>query len=194
MCAWPLRGSIRRARSSTTSRSIAFQRPLPARASIDGIRRFLASRNDPRPVTTYRAGFDAFWEIDVFGRVRSQVRAAAANAESFEADADDVRVSVAAEVARNYFEVRGLQQQLAVAERSLANQQRDAAPDAGPARRGHRRRAGRRERRGACRGDRGEHPADPKRDRAARASHRRADRASDRGSSVSICRRGRTRR
>jgi multidrug efflux system outer membrane protein len=76
----------------------------------------------PRPITTYRAGFDAFWEIDVFGRVRSQVRAAAASAESFAADVDDVRVSVAAEIARNYFEVRGLQQQLAVAERSLVNQ------------------------------------------------------------------------
>ena len=35
---------------------------------------------------------------------------------------DDVRVSVAAEVARNYFELRGLQQQLAVADRSLTNQ------------------------------------------------------------------------
>ena len=76
----------------------------------------------PRPITTYRAGFDAFWEVDVFGRVRSQVRAAAANAEGFEAEVDDVRVSVAAEVARNYFELRGLQQQLAVAERSLLNQ------------------------------------------------------------------------
>ena len=76
----------------------------------------------PRPITTYRAGFDAFWEIDVFGRVRSQVRAAAANAEGFEAEVDDVRVSVAAEVARNYFELRGLQQQLAVADRSLLNQ------------------------------------------------------------------------
>jgi outer membrane protein, multidrug efflux system len=76
----------------------------------------------PRPITTFRAGFDAFWEIDVFGRVRSQVRAAAANAESFEAEVDDVRVSVAAETARNYFELRGLQQQLAVADRSLLNQ------------------------------------------------------------------------
>ena len=76
----------------------------------------------PRPITTYRAGFDAFWEIDVFGRVRSQVQAAAANATSFEAERDDVRVSVAAEVARNYFELRGLQQQLAVADRSLVNQ------------------------------------------------------------------------
>ena len=78
--------------------------------------------NEPVRVTTYSLGFDAFWEIDVFGRIRSQVRAAAATAESFEADVDDVRVSVAAEVARNYFELRGLQQQLAVADRSLMNQ------------------------------------------------------------------------
>ena len=34
----------------------------------------------PLDTTTYSAGFDAFWEIDLFGRVRSAVRAAAANA------------------------------------------------------------------------------------------------------------------
>ena len=77
---------------------------------------------EPRALTTYRAGFDAFWEIDLFGRVRSQIRAASATAQSFEASADDVRVSVVAETARNYFEMRGLQQQFAVAERSLTNQ------------------------------------------------------------------------
>ena len=43
-------------------------------------------------------------------------------AEGLEASLEDVRVIVAAEVARNYFELRGLQQQLAVAERSLINQ------------------------------------------------------------------------
>jgi multidrug efflux system outer membrane protein len=76
----------------------------------------------PIRTETYRAGFDAFWEIDLFGRVRSAVAAARANAEAFEAMLDDVRVSVAAEVAHNYFELRGLQRQLAVLERSLANQ------------------------------------------------------------------------
>jgi multidrug efflux system outer membrane protein len=76
---------------------------------------------EPIDTTTYRAGFDAFWELDLFGRVRSAVRAAAASAESLDADLEDVRVSVAAEVARNYFELRGLQQQLAVTERSLTN-------------------------------------------------------------------------
>jgi multidrug efflux system outer membrane protein len=76
---------------------------------------------EPIDTTTYRAGFDAYWEIDLFGRVRSAVRAAAANAQSFDAALDDVRVSVAAEVARNYFELRGLQQQLEVTARNLAN-------------------------------------------------------------------------
>jgi len=78
---------------------------------------------EPVTISTYRAGFDAFWELDIFGRVRNQVRSAAANAENFAAALEDVRVSVAAEVARNYFEMRGLQQRLAVAERNLSNQQ-----------------------------------------------------------------------
>ena len=78
--------------------------------------------DEPRTITSYSTGFDAFWELDVFGRIRNQVRSAAATADSYAAFVDDVRVSVAAEVARNYFELRGLQQRLAVAERSLSNQ------------------------------------------------------------------------
>jgi multidrug efflux pump len=73
--------------------------------------------------TTYIGGFDAFWELDLFGRVRSATRAARSTAESFEASLEDVRLIIAAEVAREYFELRGLQQQLAVAEKNLANQQ-----------------------------------------------------------------------
>jgi len=56
------------------------------------------------------------------GRVRSAVAAASANAESFEAALSAVRVSVAAEVARNYFELRGVQQRMSVLDRSLVNQ------------------------------------------------------------------------
>jgi multidrug efflux system outer membrane protein len=77
--------------------------------------------DEPRTITSYSTGFDAFWELDVFGRIRSQVRSAAATAEGYAALVDDVRVSIAAEVARNYFELRGLQQRLAVAQRSLSN-------------------------------------------------------------------------
>jgi multidrug efflux system outer membrane protein len=96
---------------------------VTAEASVDRREQVIPGFTDePIDTTTYRAGFDAFWEIDVFGRVRSAIRAAAADAESFDATLEDVRVVIAAEVARNYFELRGLQQQLAVADRSLANQ------------------------------------------------------------------------
>lgn len=94
-----------------------------AEASADRRKQVIPGSTDkPVEISTYRAGFDAFWELDLFGRVRSAVRAAAATAESYELSLDDVRVIVAAEVARNYFELRALQQQLAVAERTLANQ------------------------------------------------------------------------
>jgi outer membrane protein, multidrug efflux system len=78
--------------------------------------------DEPVRVNTYRAGFDASWELDLFGRVRAAIAAASANAESFEAALAAVRVSVAAEVALNYFELRGIQQQLSVLDRSLTNQ------------------------------------------------------------------------
>jgi len=73
-------------------------------------------------INTYRIGLDASWELDFFGRVRAAIAAASANAESFESALAAVRVSVAADVALNYFELRGLQQRLSVLDRSLANQ------------------------------------------------------------------------
>jgi outer membrane protein, multidrug efflux system len=66
----------------------------------------------------YDAGFDATWELDLFGRVRRSVQAASANVAGFEASRLDALVSVTSEVARNYFELRGLQHQLAVARRN----------------------------------------------------------------------------
>jgi len=68
-------------------------------------------------------GFDASWEVDFFGRVGRNVRAASALAESSEHGLEDVQVSVAAEVARTYFDLRGAQRQLAVSQRNAATQQ-----------------------------------------------------------------------
>lgn len=97
---------------------------VPVSASVDRREQAIPGFSEARRgLSTYRLGFDASWEIDLFGRVHSAVQAASATAEAYEASLDDVRVSVVAEVARNYFELRGLQQQQAVAQRSLANQQ-----------------------------------------------------------------------
>lgn len=71
---------------------------------------------------TYQAGFDAGWEIDLFGRVRRGVEAAGAEAGAAQADLRDAQVTVAAEVARNYLELRGAQARLKVANRNLETQ------------------------------------------------------------------------
>src|SRR5713226_2488343 len=73
---------------------------------------------DAREMELYDAGVDATWELDLFGRVRRSVQAASAQVGSVEATRFDMLVSVIAEVARNYFELRGVQNQLAVARKN----------------------------------------------------------------------------
>lgn len=84
----------------------------------------------------YNAGFDATWELDLFGRVRRGIEASRAQVEGQEATLHDAQVSVTAEVARTYFELRGEQAELAVLQRNAANQQQtvdltDSLLDAG---------------------------------------------------------------
>jgi outer membrane protein, multidrug efflux system len=70
------------------------------------------------------AGFDASWELDLFGRVRRNVQAQGAFVAASREDLRDIRVTLTAELARTYFELRGAQEQLAVAQRNAENQQR----------------------------------------------------------------------
>jgi multidrug efflux system outer membrane protein len=70
------------------------------------------------------AGFDASWELDLFGRVRRGVQAQGALVGAAREDLRDVRVSLSAELARSYFELRGAQEQLTVAQRNAENQRR----------------------------------------------------------------------
>lgn len=77
---------------------------------------------DEREDDDVDVGFDASWELDFFGRVRRGIEAARADEESAAARVHDVQVTVTAEVARNYFVLRGLQEQLAVAVSNADNQ------------------------------------------------------------------------
>jgi multidrug efflux system outer membrane protein len=88
----------------------ATQAPLPG-----------LSRDD-REGNIADVGFDASWEIDLFGRVRRDVEAARADDAAAQATVQDAQVSVTAEIARNYFVLRGLQDQLAVASGNADNQ------------------------------------------------------------------------
>src|SRR5260221_77355 len=92
-------------------------------------RRFSATQLPGAPASfreqdVYDAGFDASWEVDIFGRVRSAFAARSALAGSASEELRDVQLSLVSELARTYFELRGAQRQLAVAEQNAANQRR----------------------------------------------------------------------
>ena len=76
----------------------------------------------PIDIDSSSVGFDASWEIDLFGHLRHQSAAADAMLGAERANLADARVVVAAEVARNYFELRGTQRQIVVARENLDNE------------------------------------------------------------------------
>ncbi len=111
-----LRGEARLDLAPTVQGSAGYTR---ARASD---RQLAPAPDADRNQDFYTSGFDAFWELDFFGRVRRGIEASSAEVRSAEAGVYATQVSVTAEVARNYFELRGAQQQLAVARRNADNQ------------------------------------------------------------------------
>ena len=97
-------GSVARAQQSQNQPLIGAL-PLPA--------------NFPFEYSVYQAGFDASWEIDIFGGKRRALEAATAEWEGAIEARNDVMVSLLAEVARNYVELRGSQYRLEIAQRDL---------------------------------------------------------------------------
>jgi len=116
-------GRLAEARATYDERKKDRYPTVPADASYNYAKQQIPGFYDqPITINTFRAGFDAYWEIDLFGRVRHNIAAARSDTLASEADLHDVQVSVVAELARNYFELRGAQWRLAVAQRSLQNQ------------------------------------------------------------------------
>jgi outer membrane protein, multidrug efflux system len=75
-----------------------------------------------RTVSFYDASFTANWELDFFGGVRRANESAAAQVDASVAGVHAAQTIVAAEIARNYLELRGLQQRVVVARDSIVNQ------------------------------------------------------------------------
>jgi NodT family efflux transporter outer membrane factor (OMF) lipoprotein len=76
-----------------------------------------------RTQNAFEAGFDAGWELDVFGGVRRDVEAAVAQVQGAEEGRRDVLVTLLADVARNYAELRGAQRQLEILDATVLSQQ-----------------------------------------------------------------------
>ena len=112
-----------------TSNTLPFQRgkligPNPFGAGTDSD---LVINTQPlsRTYNLFRFPFDLNWEIDLFGRVRHEVEAARANVEAGEADLENFRLSVTANVAADYFNLRALDAEIAVLQSTLKTR-RDA--------------------------------------------------------------------
>jgi multidrug efflux system outer membrane protein len=75
-----------------------------------------------RQLELFNLGFDATWELDIFGGVRRSLQAAGAELAAAQANRQEVLITLIAEVARNYFELRGAQHQLEVARKNADNQ------------------------------------------------------------------------
>jgi hypothetical protein len=75
-------------------------------------------------ITTYALGFDASWELDLFGGGRRGVEAASARTTAATWSQRDAAVTLAAEVAQDYFALRLDQDQLAIGEQELTRQRR----------------------------------------------------------------------
>jgi multidrug efflux system outer membrane protein len=100
----------------TVTFSGGYSRTLDAAEQLPGV-----DMRD-REFDAAQAGFDGLWELDLFGRVRRNVEAARADVGVSAATLRDARVSVIAEVARDYFILRGLQDQLALTQRNAESQ------------------------------------------------------------------------
>jgi NodT family efflux transporter outer membrane factor (OMF) lipoprotein len=120
--------SVRGARSARRLAAFDFAPTVTANTGV--FRRRYSAAQLPgvsaadRQQDIYDAGFDASWEVDVFGRVRSAYAAQDAIAASVGEELRDVQLSLVSELARAYFELRGAQRQLAVAAQNAANQRR----------------------------------------------------------------------
>jgi len=83
-----------------------------------------SSSKTSRGQNMFQAGFDASWEIDIWGGTRRSVEAATADLQASEENLRNVLVSLLAEVGVNYIELRGAQRRLAIAEDNIGLQKR----------------------------------------------------------------------
>jgi NodT family efflux transporter outer membrane factor (OMF) lipoprotein len=109
-------GSAKRQRESETGASTRLISAIaPGGAGQQQIISLLSS-----PYNLYQSGFDASWELDLWGRVRRSIEAADADLAGAAEMLTQARLSISSEVARNYFQLRSTQRQLRIARQDIA--------------------------------------------------------------------------
>ena len=111
---------VRTALNLTPSATVAagYSRQRLSSATFPGFSGVFPDQN------VWDAGVNASWDLDIFGQIRHSVQAQGAFEGVAEENLRDAQVSLTAEVARAYFELRGAQEQLQVARQNAENQRR----------------------------------------------------------------------
>lgn len=89
-----------------------------SRQQVSG-RTAVAPPGAPREFSTYRGTLNVSYEVDLFGRIRASSRAAQAELQATQAAREGVRLAVAAEVAKSYFTLRALDEQVQLTRESI---------------------------------------------------------------------------
>jgi NodT family efflux transporter outer membrane factor (OMF) lipoprotein len=76
-----------------------------------------------KPFNIFTTGFDASWELDLFGGKRREIESASAALQASEATRDDALISLLAEVARTYVDIRRYQKQFAITQDTIKSNQ-----------------------------------------------------------------------
>jgi NodT family efflux transporter outer membrane factor (OMF) lipoprotein len=117
-----LQAAASRVRQSRALLGVASAQSLPGVGASTGYSRAANSANGPlaalgapsTPYDLWQTGFEANWEIDLWGQAASNREAASANVQASIFDQESIRVFVSAEVARNYLLLRGVQANLEI--------------------------------------------------------------------------------
>ncbi len=97
--------------------------PAVGAAAAASKTRSSASGGTGMEIDFYTAGFDAGWELDIFGGLRRSVEASQADLEASQANLHSVLISLMAEVALNYVDVRMYQAQLTITRANIKTQE-----------------------------------------------------------------------
>ncbi len=122
-----LKISAQRINEARAQRGIARSQLFPAVGSGGDYARIRASESllvpaPENPSNLFTAGFDAGWEVDVFGGIRRSVEAADASVDASVESYRDVLVTLLAETALNYVEYRTLQRRISLANSNIETQ------------------------------------------------------------------------
>jgi multidrug efflux system outer membrane protein len=114
-----MRSARAKLREARARRKLAGAEHFP---TVTGSTSISLSKTGGTAADLYSASFDASWEPDVFGATRRAEEAAQADLEATGASLHDTQVSLVAEVAANYVELRAYQGRLKIAKENLATQ------------------------------------------------------------------------